>query len=249
MKHSIPGILATAMFFSTCGIEPSKPSRSLQPSQELGSSDTCSAPALLLQADGTPTYERDIKPIVIAKCTWCHSPDAKPQDMETPYLNDYVRLKNKATASHEEIDKGSMPPRDVTPQMTAEEKAKFTAWVRGGMLEGEPAAADTGPVPGKVGYDVIQVYLQSQCVGCHASGMQAPDLSTFDGAKAAAAASLADITVGTMPPGAGKATPNNIALLDNWIKNGFLLTSEGQVGNADTTVASIDDQGAQGDCP
>ena len=77
-----------------------------------------------------------------------------------------------------------------------------------GSDDGSGTGSGSGAASGS-GSDVTRIFtynadakaaLTAKCVGCHAAGQQAPALDTFAAAKAAGAASAADIASGKMPP-------------------------------------------------
>jgi hypothetical protein len=94
--------------------------------------------------DDTVTYYRDVKPVVDAKCLGCHSADGiAPFALET-----YEDLADNGPAVQLNVEAGIMPPWPPNPDcneyradrsLSAEHKALITAWVEGGMLEGDPA--------------------------------------------------------------------------------------------------------------
>jgi hypothetical protein len=127
-----------------------------------GASDTASAPADG-QGDGAdapdaeapdgPTYFKDIKAIVDARCGACHQAGGG-----APFaLTSYEGLKAMGAASGASIAAGRMPPWHADPTcrphqnpriMPDEEKAAFAAWVAAGMPAGDPAdAPDSEPPP------------------------------------------------------------------------------------------------------
>jgi len=87
-----------------------------------------------------------------------------------------------------------------------------------------PASTPSGETPTTtVSYqNGIQALLSTNCAisGCHVSGGQAPDLSTYAGAKANAAQSSSDINAGTMPFGGSPLSASDKALFKSWIDAG-----------------------------
>jgi uncharacterized membrane protein len=82
--------------------------------------------------EGGPSYERDIAPIVAARCTSCHSEALFESaragapvgvDLDTPDL-----AEPRFDAIADAITSGRMPPSDGPPTTTREERALASAW-------------------------------------------------------------------------------------------------------------------------
>jgi hypothetical protein len=125
-----------------------------------------SAVALGVGCAQGPTYARDVKPLVDARCATCHRAGGiGPFAMET-----YADVKATASLSLQAIEAGRMPPwkagpSDVTylhnPSLTAEQKATFAAWVKAGMPEGDRARPGTAlPTIGSPPLDRADVTLR-----------------------------------------------------------------------------------------
>jgi len=76
--------------------------------------------------DGPVTYTQAIKPILDKYCTGCHSPAlAIP-----PALDTYNDAKANASAAHDAIEAGTMPPSGKAP--TAAETQALQDWITQG---------------------------------------------------------------------------------------------------------------------
>lgn len=82
------------------------------------------------------TYDKDIKPIMIASCTPCHF----PEEGKKKYLDTY----NSVASNIDDIikrvklpedDKDFMPFKLKKPALTAEEIALFEEWKMSGMAQ------------------------------------------------------------------------------------------------------------------
>ena len=73
--------------------------------------------ALALTA--APTYEGDIKPMINAKCAWCHSATAAPADRQTPYLTTYAEVEGRALDVADKMSQGIMPPSGAVPTLAS----------------------------------------------------------------------------------------------------------------------------------
>lgn len=190
-----------------------------QASQKSSSDLECRKPFRLLVAN--PTYEADIKPMIQAKCAWCHSPLAAPNIRETPYLTTFEEVKQSGTASLSTMQRGRMPPRNVKPVIEAGDTETFGNWVNQGFKRGViPAPLDsTKPVFYR---GQIEVMLALECVSCHKPGVIAPDLSTYELAKSLGSASLNSIVAGRMPP-SGPLGADKEAAFRVWVDGGAPL--------------------------
>ncbi len=106
--------------------------------------------AFSAQAQTSITWAQDIAPILYENCVSCHrAGQIAPFELVT-----YQDAYNQASSILEDVEQGIMPPWPPDPTyrhfvqeriLTAEEKAKITAWVDQGAPEGNPALAP--PVP------------------------------------------------------------------------------------------------------
>jgi len=99
-----------------------------------------------------PTYYEDVKPILGAKCTGCHLAGGI-----APFaLTSYAEAKEHGPEAQLNVEAGLMPPWPPNPEcneyfadrsLTEVQKATISAWVDGGMPEGDPAnEGDAVPV-------------------------------------------------------------------------------------------------------
>jgi hypothetical protein len=202
----------------------SKPARSSAKTSKTKKSKTdnsCSTPQLRLLAG--ETYEKDIAPLINAKCAWCHSPDAAANRRRTPYLQSFELLKTNVADSINEMNGNSMPPNNVIPRIAAGDAALIQSWVNGGMPQGVVLAAPLAPK--SMTYNgFVKEYLRRNCTGCHSpQGGQAPDLSTFELAKGLVSASINSMTQRRMPPGLPALSTSGVTHLQNWMTQGLLL--------------------------
>lgn len=94
----------------------------------------------------TPTYHRDIAPLVQTQCGGCHvSGGIGPFELDT-----YDKLAPLAALSLDSMERGSMPPWMPDPEcnsfvgerlLSVEELDTFRAWAAAGSPEGDPAEA------------------------------------------------------------------------------------------------------------
>jgi hypothetical protein len=101
-------------------------------------------------AQGTPTFSRDVAPILYANCVVCHRPgDIAPMSLVT--FND---VRPWARAIEKAVSDGIMPPwhADAAPgtfenerRLTAAEKDTIRQWVAAGAPQGDPAAIPSAP--------------------------------------------------------------------------------------------------------
>ncbi len=99
--------------------------------QSCTSSKKTAAPSL-----SAVSYEKDIKPIMIASCTPCHFPD----EGKKKYLDTY----NSVATNIDDIitkvklpqdEKGFMPFQLKKPALTVEQIALLETWKQSGMVE------------------------------------------------------------------------------------------------------------------
>lgn len=154
---------------------------------------------LFLAAPVAPTYEGVVKPMILAKCAWCHSSTAAANVRTTPYLTTLAQTTSAAASVYSKMSSKQMPPAGVVPALAADDAATFAAWRTAGYLVGTPPPV---AAPGQSIYylGAIDGLLAANCVGCHAAGATLPDLSNFQAAQAAGAALVSAIQLGKMPP-------------------------------------------------
>jgi len=100
---------------------------------------TAQAPVVSLDAKKIPpellvSYEKDIRPIMLASCTPCHFPEQGQKKM----LDTYAATKSEATAIIERVllpadDIKFMPFKSKKPALTTEEIKLLKDWVTQGM--------------------------------------------------------------------------------------------------------------------
>lgn len=96
--------------------------------------------------EGGVTYYQDVKPLVDAKCVGCHSDDGI-----APFpLTTYDELVEMAGVALVNVENKAMPPWPPNPDcndyfadrsLSDDQIALFKAWVEGGRVMGDPAAA------------------------------------------------------------------------------------------------------------
>jgi hypothetical protein len=99
--------------------------------QSCTSSKKATAPSL-----SAVSYEKDIKPIMIASCTPCHFPD----EGKKKYLDTYNAVSSNIDDILERVkkpqdEKGFMPFQLKKPALTADQIALFETWKESGMPE------------------------------------------------------------------------------------------------------------------
>jgi hypothetical protein len=102
----------------------------------------CSSP------ESSPTYHRDIRPLLRSRCQACHSEGAI-----APFaLESFAQAKTHALASLDAMEARRMPPWHASdahrnyrydPTLAPEQLSAFEAWITAGMPEGDPA--EPGP--------------------------------------------------------------------------------------------------------
>jgi Copper type II ascorbate-dependent monooxygenase, C-terminal domain len=106
------------------------------------------APALM--ADATPTFSRDVAPILFKNCAGCH----RPGEIAPMSLLDYKSARPWAKSIREAVLSRKMPPWFADPRygtfandprLSEREMGTIKAWVDGGALEGD--ARDLPPKP------------------------------------------------------------------------------------------------------
>lgn len=181
-----------------------------------------------------PVYYNDhMKTLLAQYCTGCHKPGEQSPDLST-----YEAAKAAGALSLADVKNKTMPK---AAPLSANDIAVFQKWTDLGYpLDATTPVPAPAPAPGPVDpkngafyNDNIKNLLAADCVMCHKAGAQAPDLSTYELAKTGAAASLAAVERGSMPP-AGAWSAEKIALLKEWIDAG---SPEGApTGTGDSTA-------------
>src|SRR5436190_21139621 len=108
------------------------------------------APMRAQTRGATPTFSKEVAPILYKSCTNCHRPgEVAPMSLLT-YKDARPWAKSIAT----QVGKGSMPPWHADPahgtflndrRLSDKDKATLVAWGNGGAPEGTPS--DLPPVP------------------------------------------------------------------------------------------------------
>jgi len=98
----------------------------------------------------TPTYSKDVAPILFGQCTQCH----RPGEIAPMSLLTYKDARPWAKAIHNAVLTGVMPPWHADPayseftnarRLTNEQRTTIARWVAGGAPEGNPADLPTPP--------------------------------------------------------------------------------------------------------
>ncbi len=76
----------------------------------------------------TVTYNNNVKPIMTASCTSCHSTAGG----EMPFLENYTQVKNNITTVLSTMNNGTMPPAGALPSTTIQ---VIQNWKNAGMPE------------------------------------------------------------------------------------------------------------------
>jgi hypothetical protein len=107
-------------------------------------------PAKPAAGKATPTFTRDVAPILYKNCVTCH----RPGEIAPMSLLTYTDARPYAKAIRDEVGEGHMPPWHADPQflklrderrLTPAEKDTLIRWANGGAPEGDRAALP--PVP------------------------------------------------------------------------------------------------------
>src|SRR5262245_34306914 len=102
-----------------------------------------SSTSLGAQAPATPTFSKDVAPILYKNCTNCH----RPGEIAPMSLLTYKDARPWARAIREEVSLGKMPPWHADPahgefsndrRLTDADKETIVKWVNAGSLEGDP---------------------------------------------------------------------------------------------------------------
>jgi len=105
---------------------------------------------LLAQANVTPTFSKDVAPILYRNCVTCH----RPGEIAPMSLLTYEQSRPYARSIRERVQLGTMPPwhAEATPgtfvnerRLTAAEKEILAQWANNGAPQGDPK--DMPPVP------------------------------------------------------------------------------------------------------
>ena len=90
--------------------------------------------------DSSPSFEKDVRPIVLENCITCHNPEKKKGDL------DLTRFKTAQSALEDEaiwegvaqkLRAGQMPPKRVERKLSIEDRKKILAWVAAHLESGE----------------------------------------------------------------------------------------------------------------
>lgn len=255
MNRSITRSMATlglSALIASCGISPSGGRADKQKTtadatnstsgDPASQSEVCAPTGTAALAESEVTYEGDIKPIVDAKCAWCHSATASPANRERPYLTTYEQVAGESGDSSEKMRQGEMPPRGKDPVLTADDLALFELWLAQGKVRGTPRPPIDATAP--VYYlDTVKQLLQARCTGCHSAGGTPPQLDTYANAVANATASLSAIQAGRMPK-AGPLAADEQTAFSAWIDAGTPYDGTGATPPAEETATNT-----QATCP
>src|SRR5262247_2397694 len=109
-----------------------------------------SSTSLGAQAPATPTFSKDVAPILYKNCTNCH----RPGEIAPMSLLTYKDARPWAKSIATQVGKGAMPPWHADPshgefvndrRLSEKDKATLVAWGNAGGPEGNPA--DMPPAP------------------------------------------------------------------------------------------------------
>lgn len=110
-----------------------------------GTSLTLSAESQSAKAKDTPTFTRDVAPILYKNCVTCH----RPGEIAPMSLLTYADARPYAKAIRDEVGEGHMPPWHADPQylklrderrLTQAERDTLIRWANDGAPEGDPKA-------------------------------------------------------------------------------------------------------------
>jgi mono/diheme cytochrome c family protein len=102
------------------------------------------------QSSDTPTFSRDVAPILYRNCVTCH----RPGEIAPMSLLTFQQARPYARSIRERVELGTMPPwhAEATPgtflnerRLSAAEKETLSRWANNGAPEGDPK--DMPPVP------------------------------------------------------------------------------------------------------
>jgi len=106
--------------------------------------------AAYAQAPGTPTFTKDVAPILYKNCTNCH----RPGEIGPMPLRTYVEVRPYARAIATRVTDGTMPPWHADPaygeylndrRLSAADKETLIRWAAGGAPEGDPGDLPAAP--------------------------------------------------------------------------------------------------------
>src|SRR5262245_54857323 len=109
-----------------------------------------SSTSLGAQAPATPTFSKDVAPILYKNCTTCH----RPGEIAPMSLLTYKDARPHAKDMIDEVGDRNMPPWHADPRygkfanargLTEDERSTILRWARGGAPEGDPK--DLPPMP------------------------------------------------------------------------------------------------------
>lgn len=102
------------------------------------------------QSSGTPTFSKDVAPILYKNCVDCH----RPGEMAPMSLLTYQQVRPFARAIRERVELGTMPPWHAEApegtfvnerRLTKAEKQTLVQWVANGAPEGDPKDLPRAP--------------------------------------------------------------------------------------------------------
>lgn len=130
----------------------------------------------MTRADEAPLFERDVLPILKAKCFECHSSQKKKADLDLSSMAGVLKgsesgeilVKGKANKSllYEMLHDGLMPPEGKTP-LTAEEMETIARWINMGAAAQTAVAAG----PAVTQHEIIPL-MYLRCTVCHGLRVQ-----------------------------------------------------------------------------
>jgi cytochrome c553 len=92
-------------------------------------------------AELSPSFEKDVRPVVVENCVACHNPDKQKGDLD---LSQFATA-DKASADEqtwqdvaEKLRNGEMPPKRAKRRPSAEEKRTILAWIDRHIAAGTP---------------------------------------------------------------------------------------------------------------
>ncbi|MCX6107762.1 MAG: hypothetical protein NTY08_18195 [Proteobacteria bacterium] len=118
------------------------------------------------------------------------------------------------TAPKKPAKKSTSKPKINAGTDTSTDASKDASTNGAGTAQGAGPSTTSATITYK---STIKPYLDAKCGACHG---RAPVLTSYTSAKAAAAASVASMRGGNMPPG-GKAAATDISNLQGWIDAGY----------------------------
>src|SRR5690349_6993799 len=108
-----------------------------------GSLLALSAMATVQAGAGTPTFNKDVAPILYKNCATCH----RPGDIAPMALLTYEQVRPWAKSIREKVSLGAMPPWHADApagtfsndrRLTDQEKDTVSRWVSAGAPQGDP---------------------------------------------------------------------------------------------------------------